>query len=134
MMTSTPNVSRKKPKKLRVDTVDLLLRNKTFFLLQKMKDHCEKLIESTTDEKRKETIARIVMSTREAQVYLEANDCKSSVCLTRFFAFLTPQQRITLHLNKIRRLTDLANHSRNDLRRLLRQGNRSPSFLTILGS
>ncbi len=133
-MTSTPNVSRKKPKKLRVDTVDLLLRNKTFFLLQKMKDHCEKLIESTTDEKRKETIARIVMSTREAQVYLEANDCKSSVCLTRFFAFLTPQQRITLHLNKIRRLTDLANHSRNDLRRLLRQGNRSPSFLTILGS
>ena len=133
-MTSTPNVSRKKPKKLRVDTVDLLLRNKTFFLLQKMKDHCEKLIESTTDEKRKETIARIMMSTREAQVYLEANDCKSSVCLTRFFAFLTPQQRITLHLNKIRRLTDLANHSRNDLRRLLRQGNRSPSFLTILGS
>lgn len=133
-MTPSSNTSRKRPRKLRVDMVDPILRNKTFVLLQRMKDHCEKLIEKTTDEKRKETLSKIISSIDEAYVYLEANDSKSSVCLTRFFAFLTPQQRTTLHLNKIRRLTDLAYRSRSDLRRLLRQGNRSPSFLTILGS
>lgn len=133
-MTPSSNTSRKRPRKLRVDMVDLILRNKTFVLLQRMKDHCEKLIEKTTDERRKKTTTRIIASIDEAHTYLEANNSKTSVCLTRFFAYLTPQQRITLHLNKIRRLIDLANHSRNDLRRLLRQGNRSPSFLTILGS
>lgn len=134
LMYESSFVRSRNPKWDRVDTLDPFSRRKTLSLLQKMKDHCKKMIEKSEDGKRKDFFTHVVVTIDESLEYLEANEHKSNIRLTRFYRFLTPLQRMALHQNKITKLIDLTHRSRNDLRLLLRQGNHSPSFLTILGS